>query len=99
MSDGPDSDNVIPIRPQPTDPEISKYLSELFLIDEAELGRLGDELKDAKNEFKERELPENFAYGQLLNKLRATKKEEIVHMLAAAMWGEVLSDERHAQER
>lgn len=83
---------VVPIRPVPDDGEISEYLTRLWMIDSEELDRLMEELKEARTEFRKQKEPDNFAYGQLLNKLRVQKKEDLVHMLAAAMWG-MLEDE------
>ena len=76
----------------PPDTQVTEYLAEMFIIDGEQLDHLMEELKDARAHCEAGGWPGNFAYGQLINKLRETLKEDVVHMLAAAMWGQ-LTDE------
>lgn len=94
-----DADNVVPFKKSPPDTVIDQYLSELFLLSEQEAATMMNQLIDAREYAKQGGWPDNFAFGQLINKLRTELKEDLVHMLAAMMWGEVLNDERRAQER
>lgn len=88
MAKDDENDNVVPIRRSgPDDSEVSLYLTQLWMVDSEELDKLMAELKEARQHNTDQGWPENFAYGQLLNKLRALLKEDVVHMLAAAMWG------------
>lgn len=91
--------DVTPLHKQPPDAVISQYLTELYVLSEEEADKFMEQLKEAREHAKVGGWPDNFAFGQLINKLRTELKEDLVHMLAAMMWGEVLSDERRAQER
>ena len=84
--------NVVPIRPVPDDGEVSEYLGHMFRIDGEQLDTMMEELKQARQNCEAGGWPSNFAYGQMINKLKETLKEDLVHMLAAAMWGQ-LTDE------
>lgn len=81
-----EQNNVVPIHPVPDDQEIADYLNELIGIDMVELKKLCEEYTEGEQHCIENGQPAIFVYGQALNKLRAQLKEDLVHMLAAALW-------------